>query len=177
MPAGRKPIPTHMKILQGNPGGRALPQDEPKPAKTARVPSPPKWLPKEARAIWRKHADALWQLGLLTVADIDALATLCETTALYHTAVEMLGKHGATWTNKETGYSQPTAWMSVRNQTLKQMQSLWSEFGLTPAARSVYRGNWWALRTPSQRTAQKTPKRVIWRCILTRGPKSRSWCG
>ena len=44
---GRKPTPTAIKELEGNPGKRPLNAKEPKPVKKA--PSCPKWLEPEAK--------------------------------------------------------------------------------------------------------------------------------
>ena len=44
---GRKPTPTAIKELEGNPGKRPLNTKEPKPVKKA--PSCPKWLEPEAK--------------------------------------------------------------------------------------------------------------------------------
>ena len=44
---GRKPIPTAIKELEGNPGGRPLNKREPKPVKKA--PRCPVWLEDEAK--------------------------------------------------------------------------------------------------------------------------------
>ncbi len=113
-----------------------MPTNEPKPEKALRAPNVPGWLPENARTVWKQHARALWDLGLLTLVDVDALAALCEATALYRTALEMIENEGAVWVNKGTGYSQQTAWVSVRNTALAQMQKLWAEFGMTPSART-----------------------------------------
>lgn len=131
-----KPTPTKMRVLQGNPSGRPLPKNEAKPKAADRTPSVPTWLDDDARAIWKQHARDLWEAGLLTQIDREALAALCETTALYRTAVDMIETDGAVWTSAETGYTQQSAWMTVRNQALAKMQSLWTEFGMTPAART-----------------------------------------
>ena len=44
---GRKPTPTAMKLLEGNPGKRKLNDKEPRPEKKA--PSCPKWLEPEGK--------------------------------------------------------------------------------------------------------------------------------
>ena len=44
---GRKPKPTHLKVLAGNPGKRPLPKNEPKPKPIA--PRCPQWLDPIAR--------------------------------------------------------------------------------------------------------------------------------
>ena len=53
---GRKPKPTALKMLEGNPGGRPLNTKEPKPEKKA--PRCPSWLEDEAKksgSVWRKY--------------------------------------------------------------------------------------------------------------------------
>ena len=51
---GRKPKPTALKVLEGNPGKRPLNELEPKPKKQA--PSCPSWLEPEAKKEWRRMA-------------------------------------------------------------------------------------------------------------------------
>lgn len=51
---GRKPKPTAMKELEGNPGKHPLNTSEPKPTKKA--PACPKWLEPEAKKEWRRLA-------------------------------------------------------------------------------------------------------------------------
>ena len=52
MHAGRKPKPTAVKILEGNPGKRKLNEHEPQPQRKA--PPCPKWLEPEAKKEWRR---------------------------------------------------------------------------------------------------------------------------
>ena len=47
---GRKPTPTAIKVLEGNPGKRPLNDREPQPPKKA--PSCPKWLEPDAKREW-----------------------------------------------------------------------------------------------------------------------------
>ena len=54
---GRKPKPTAIKVLEGNPGKRELNQNEPKPEKKA--PRCPAWLEPEAKKEWRRTAKRL----------------------------------------------------------------------------------------------------------------------
>ena len=60
---GRKPKPTALKVLEGNPGGRPLNLNEPKPVKKA--PRCPSWLEDEAKKEWKRMGKVLEQLGLL----------------------------------------------------------------------------------------------------------------
>lgn len=75
MRRGRKPIPTEIKILEGNPSKRPLNTHEPKPLKKA--PPCPKWLEAEAKKEWRRLAKALEAMGVLTEADMAAFAGYC----------------------------------------------------------------------------------------------------
>ena len=69
---GRKPIPTAIKELEGNPGKRALNIKEPKPKRKA--PKCPTWLDNEAKKEWKRTAKQLEQLGILTEVDMAAFA-------------------------------------------------------------------------------------------------------
>lgn len=73
---GRKPIPTSLKIVRGNPGHRPLPPDEPKPP--SGIPQCPKHLDKEARKIWRKTTKILFPIGITTKIDVTVLARWCQ---------------------------------------------------------------------------------------------------
>lgn len=70
------PKPTKLKILEGNPGKRALNHDEPQPRPES--PDCPAWLDRMAKALWRELSPELESLGLLTCVDGLALATYCE---------------------------------------------------------------------------------------------------
>ena len=59
---GRKPKPTAMKVLEGNPGGRPLNKNEPKPDKKA--PRCPAWLEEEAKKECHRSGILLWFSGL-----------------------------------------------------------------------------------------------------------------
>ena len=69
---GRKPTPTAIKLLEGNPGKRPLNANEPKPEKKA--PSCPKWLEPEAKTEWRRLAKQMEQIGILTQVEMAAFA-------------------------------------------------------------------------------------------------------
>ena len=61
--AGRKPKPTAIKKLEGNPGKRKLNTKEPIPAKG--MPNCPEWLMPEAKKEWERLADLMNQMGVL----------------------------------------------------------------------------------------------------------------
>lgn len=72
--AGRPPKPTHLKILQGNPGKRPFNQDEPKPK--SGIPAMPKWLKSYPIAVkeWKRESRELNDMGVMTTADCGTLA-------------------------------------------------------------------------------------------------------
>ena len=73
---GRKPKPTALKIIQGNPGRRSLNRDEPKPGPLGKPPSLvkaravalAKWLELVSKECWGP---------VITLADADALEAYC----------------------------------------------------------------------------------------------------
>src|SRR5205085_7950964 len=72
---GRRPKPTRLKMLTGNPGKRPLNQDEPKPE--ASIPDCPPELSPAARQEWDRLAAELGALRMLTNLDRAALAAYC----------------------------------------------------------------------------------------------------
>lgn len=62
--AGRKPKPTAMKKLEGNPGKRKLNTKEPVPAKGMFVC--PDWLMSEAKKEWERLAKLMNQMDVPT---------------------------------------------------------------------------------------------------------------
>ena len=92
---GRKPLPSNVVRLRGNPGKRRLNDAEPRPA--AKVPPCPACLGDEARKEWQRLSKELAELGLLTGLDRNLLAAYCQAHALWVEAVVLdraLRHHG-----------------------------------------------------------------------------------
>ena len=133
--AGRPPKPTHLKVLQGNPGKRTLNKAEPKPQ--AKAPPCPRHLSKEARKEWRRISKELLTLGLLTAVDRAALAAYCQAWARWVQAEEAMSADDfKPVAITDTGYEHASPWIGIANNALKQMKAFLTEFGLTPASRS-----------------------------------------
>ena len=81
---GRKPKPTSLKILEGNPGKRPLPKNEIQPKKKA--PRCPSWLEEDAKKEWKRMGKVLEGLGLLTDMDMMAFAGYCQAYARWKEA-------------------------------------------------------------------------------------------
>ena len=133
---GRKPKPTAIKVLEGNPGKRSLNAKEPKPEKKS--PKCPSWLEPEAKKEWRRMSKVLERLGVLTEIDAAAFAGYCQAYARWKEAEEFLSKHGTIF-KTPSGYIQQVPQVSIAQTYLKVMKDFCSEFGLTPAARTRIR--------------------------------------
>lgn len=135
--AGRIPTPTHLKVVKGNPGKRALPADEPKPPKES--PKAPPWLTTEAKVMWGRFSMQLEQMGVLTAADGPALEALVTSYEEFRKLEEQVGKEGYTYLTVATNgervtKANPAA--AMLREARQQLRMLLSEFGLTPAART-----------------------------------------
>ena len=130
---GRKPKPTVLKILEGNPGKRPLNINEPIPKNKA--PKCPTWLELEAKKEWRRASKQLEQLGILTEVDMAAFAGYCQAYARWKEAEEFISKHGSI-IKTPSGYWQQVPQVSIASSYLKIMCRFCEQFGLTPAARS-----------------------------------------
>ena len=130
---GRKPKPTALKVLEGNPGKRPLNDREPVPPKaTLKCPA---WLLPEAKMEWKRLAPALEAMGVLTMADLTAFEGYCQAYARWKEAEAFITQHGSIF-QTPSGYVQQVPQVSIAQQNLKIMQSFCSEFGLTPATRA-----------------------------------------
>jgi phage terminase small subunit len=116
---GRRPAPTALKVLRGNPGQRRL-QHEPVPAAPATA-DPPAGLPEAALLIWQAHAPELVRLGVLTVVDRDEFALGCRLRALGMAALEQYHDDGP-----------PLRVL----QMLRQSSSIFARFGIGASDRS-----------------------------------------
>ncbi len=131
--AGRKPKPTALKKLEGNPGKRKLNTKEPMPGKG--MPDCPKWLLPEAKMEWERLCVKLSEMGVLTEIDMAAFAAYCQSYARWKEAQEHIDSEGSIF-ETDKGYQQQTPWVGIANTNQKLMMQAASEFGLTPSARS-----------------------------------------
>jgi P27 family predicted phage terminase small subunit len=130
---GRKPKPTALKLIEGNPGKRPINGVEPKPPNS--VPSCPSHLSPTAKTEWKRLAQALNQIGLLTQIDRSVLAAYCQA---YGRWVEAERKLAETPPILKTpaGYVQVSPWITISNKQVELMTRLMGELGLSPSSRS-----------------------------------------
>jgi len=133
---GRKPVPTALKILRGNPGCRRLNDREPEPAEAVNL-TPPDWLNEDAKAEWADKAPMLQRLGLLTEADLDAFCLYCQTFARWKEAEKKLLQFGmVVKSNSNNGFPVLSPYLQISNKAQAQATKMLIEFGLTPSSRS-----------------------------------------
>ena len=130
---GRKPKPTRLKVIAGNPGKRPLNRNEPKPMTT--TPDCPPELSPAAQQEWKRLVSELSALNMLTNLDRVALATYCEAYALWVEAISAIRKYG-TMVKSPSGYPMQSPYLAIANKQAEMMMRIASEFGLTPASRS-----------------------------------------
>lgn len=131
--AGRRPVPTEIKKMTGNPGKRKLNENEPKPALIA--PKMPRHLNESAQREWKRIVKELRAMNLLTHADGDSIALYASSYALWIEASAKLASEGMV-VYTEKGYPVLNPHLSVINSAVRTMKALLIEFGMTPAARS-----------------------------------------
>jgi P27 family predicted phage terminase small subunit len=132
MPTGRKPTPTALKVLRGNPGKRPLPENEPTPKGEAVAPE---WLSPSAALHWPVVARQLESSGVLTSMDAQALALYCEAFARWQDANGLLAKTGLVVPGQKGMLTQNPA-VHIANAAFDQMRRMLIEFGMTPSSRS-----------------------------------------
>jgi len=139
--AGRRPSPTAMKVLAGNPGHRPLNAEEPQPPKG--IPEMPKGMACAARREWKLITHELSILGLLTVVDGKALGEYCKLMGLaevyYKEALRkpmveepQFDKTGMCVGEKLKANPATAAYLGCS----KAAKAYLIEFGLTPASRT-----------------------------------------
>lgn len=130
---GRRPKPTRMKALTGNPGKRPLNPTEPQPEPV--IPDCPTELGPAARREWDRLVGQLASLRILTALDRAALAAYCGAYGLWAEATEAIQKYGV-MVKSPTGFPLQSPYVSIANRQAEIMMRIASEFGFTPASRS-----------------------------------------
>jgi P27 family predicted phage terminase small subunit len=130
---GRQPKPSVLRVLEGNPGKRKINKTEPRPPVC--VPECPEWVSADARKYWGEVSEMLHNLGVLTSADIIALALLVDALAQYIGAKEDIAQRGDTQVS-ESGYECPRPSVAIRNKSVETVVKILAHFGMTPSSRS-----------------------------------------
>jgi len=129
---GRKPTPTALKLLRGNPGKRPIDDNEPQP-EAGHLLAPPEYLNDAARDEWDRVAPELHKLGLLTELDWVIFECYCENYGRYVAAVKELGDLTTITVNKCV-IQNPL--VGIVNKAQDNMRKFAAELGMSPSART-----------------------------------------
>lgn len=153
---GRKPTPSHLRLVQGNRGKRPINKAEPMPARSR--PSAPAHISDAAREVWGQAVLILDEMGVLTRADVFAVEVLCEALADHRACGETIRECAASARSAAEGGEESdfttdgryyrtinqaggVMWrshpaVSLRSDADRRVKAWCAEFGLTPSARS-----------------------------------------
>lgn len=130
---GRKPKPTHLKLLEGNPGKRPINNAEPKPAGNLR--EAPDWLTESQKAGWRYAIDNA-PVGLLKRLDQAALTVWVVAEDLHREAAVAVGKFGLVTKSPTKGEPMQNPYLAIVNRQAGIMMKAAAELGFSPSSRS-----------------------------------------
>ena len=138
---GRKPLPSHLRIIGGNAGRRPINDREPQPRLA--VPKPPAELNDEAKKEWRRVARQLFELGVLSAIDRGALAAYCQAYGVWISAERALAIMAAAdpvtrgyLIQTKNGNAIQNPLLGIANKARADLVRVAAEFGMTPSARS-----------------------------------------
>lgn len=131
---GPKPKPTATKKLEGT-----FRSDRHKSGGIQDIPplalTPPKGLNTPGKKEFKRIVEIYQQLGILTELDRTSLEAYCDAYAKWTEANEKIHEKGMVQVS-EKGIPYMSPWVQIASTYFKKMQGLWSEFGMTPSART-----------------------------------------
>ena len=138
---GRKPKPSHLRLVTGNPGRRPINDRE--PAVIQGQTTPPLELNAPARREWRRVSKRLHAAGLLSPIDRGALAAYCQAYGVWVQAEQALAHMAANdpvsfalMVKTSNGNVIQNPLVGIANKARSDMVRFAAEFGMTPSARS-----------------------------------------
>ena len=129
---GRKPKPTWLKVVAGNPGHRPLNRQEPEPE--GALTEPPPWFTPRQRILWDACIKSAPE-GLLRVLDASVLEVFVVAKSLHENAAQKIAEYGAI-IRLADGSPGRSPWVGILNQQSAVMMKCAAEMGFTPSSRS-----------------------------------------
>lgn len=130
---GAKPKPTHLKLIEGNPGKRKLNRNEPKPQ--GDLCDAPDWLTDEQKAGW-SYAISNAPAGLMKRLDRAALTAFVVAEDMHRQASVAVGKFGLITKSPSKGEPMQNPYLPIINRQAQIMLKAAAELGFTPSSRS-----------------------------------------
>ena len=134
--AGRKPLPTHLKLVKGTARVDRNNPNELKPPLV--VPEPPPHLDEREKAKFASMAEMLARHGVMTELDSGVIARYATVWCRWLDAEAEIKRRGPVVKTTSDNIIQ-NPFLAVANRCMGQMAQIESEFGLTPSSRSRIR--------------------------------------
>jgi len=151
--SGRRPQPTKLRILRGNPSKTKINPHEPEPPTVDEsFDIPPAELDGDVLAIaeWKRVAPILRVCGLVSQAERPAIIALCQQWSRYLDAQAKVRSLGMVVQDRNRE-PMTNPYLDVADKALSHCHRLWSEMGLTPSGRAR------VSRLPTGRVPPVTP--------------------
>jgi P27 family predicted phage terminase small subunit len=129
---GRKPVPTHLKVLRGNPGKRRLNNGEPLPI--GDLVDPPEWMTDSQKTGWN-YAVENAPRGLLKKLDRSVLVAWVIAEDLHRQAATLVEKYGMLTKAPITGQPMQSPYLPVVNKQAQIMLKAAEQLGFSPVSR------------------------------------------
>lgn len=122
-----------MKVLQGTARADRMNPDEPMPEG---LPDKPEFADPACGVIWDELFPMLERMQVLTEADGQALALLCEWQATYDKAERFVSSAESLTFETSNGYAAQIPEFSIMKAASDKVLELYRAFGMTPASRT-----------------------------------------
>ena len=130
---GRRPKPTLIKEIEGNPGKRPLNKDEPKPE--GDLFAAPEWMTDSQREGWA-YAITNSPPGLLKYLDRSMLTVWVVAEDLHREAAEKVAQYGLLTKSPNAGLPLQSPYLAILNKQAQLMIKAGAELGFSPASRT-----------------------------------------
>jgi P27 family predicted phage terminase small subunit len=124
-----------MRVIEGNPSRRPLPENEPQPVVPIKLADAPEYLTENAKQEWGEIGPPLHRLGLLTEIDLPVFEMYCLARGNVVAATEEMKSTTMTITT-DKGNEVQNPIIGILNRSIEISLKLATEFGMTPSSRS-----------------------------------------
>lgn len=129
---GPKAKPTHLRLLEGNPGRLPINESEPLPSG---IPECSEYMCDDAKKKWNDIMNSV-PPGMITCADAPLLEAYCEAWATHKQASEELKNSRDLFGSNLLTNGKPSPYLRIRSDAARTMTSLATRLGLSPADRT-----------------------------------------
>lgn len=133
---GRKPTPTVIRLLTGNPGKRRVNTDEPASGELATACPVELSADPEARAEWARTVAPAITAGQITASDRVFAIAHCELWATWRSQLADAARHPHVVSVGKNKYPAPNPARVMANKTMLLLAKVDAELGFTPTSRS-----------------------------------------